>query len=598
MKSQKYTVNQYLLENILNWVKSGEIAIPEIQRPFVWDSARVRDLMDSLYQGYPIGYVIAWRNPDIRTKDGKISAGKKILIDGQQRVTAMRAAILGEDVLDKNYQKKRIQISFHPLQERFEVFNSAINKDAQWIADISDVLNGSVSLLQLHRSYVEKNQNTDPLVLERNLGSLLDILKRQIGMIELEHDLDIEIVTEIFIRINSKGIALSQADFAMSKIASETRYNGHILRKAIDYFCHMVANPEIYNQVVANDEEFKKTEFFNAIAWIHKEKDDLYKPSYLDVMRVAFTTEFSRGKLSDLVALLSGRNFETRTYEESIAQETFERFGRSFLRLSKKTDFQRFIMIIRSAGFIHSSMIRSINALNFAYIVYLKLRDKKYAPQDIEKHVRRWYVLSILTERASGSFESRFESDIKSIDSLPFEEFLQTIESGELSDAFWKVALVEALKSSSTNSPVFWVYIVSQIKSGDHGFLSRDIKVENLISARGDIHHIFPQHYLKSMNFNRSEYNQIANMVYMQTEINIQIGSQSPDVYFNDVKNQIETKLMKYGNIDNMDMLQSNLKQHCLPDTVMNMTSDNYDDFLSLRRKLMAEKIRQYYDSL
>ena len=103
---QKYSVNQHLIETILSFVKAGDIAIPEIQRPFVWDSSKVRDLMDSLYQGYPIGYVIAWRNPNVRLKDGSLSEGKKILIDGQQRVTALTAAILGEYVVNKTLRPR------------------------------------------------------------------------------------------------------------------------------------------------------------------------------------------------------------------------------------------------------------------------------------------------------------------------------------------------------------------------------------------------------------------------------------------------------------------------------------------------------------
>ena len=77
---QKYSVNQHLIETLLAWVKSGEIAIPEIQRPFVWDASQVRDLLDSLYQGYPIGYIIAWKNPTVKLKDGSLSEGKKILV--------------------------------------------------------------------------------------------------------------------------------------------------------------------------------------------------------------------------------------------------------------------------------------------------------------------------------------------------------------------------------------------------------------------------------------------------------------------------------------------------------------------------------------
>lgn len=109
---QKYSVNQYLVSNLLNWVQSKEIAIPEIQRPFVWNSTNVRDLMDSLYRGYPIGYIIAWKNPDVRLKDGSISNGKKILIDGQQRITALRAAILGESIINKDYKEEKYTYRF------------------------------------------------------------------------------------------------------------------------------------------------------------------------------------------------------------------------------------------------------------------------------------------------------------------------------------------------------------------------------------------------------------------------------------------------------------------------------------------------------
>ena len=113
MDIQKYNVNQHLIETLLAWVKGGEIAIPEIQRPFVWQSSKVRDLMDSLYQGFPIGYVITWRNPNIKLKDGSSSEGKKILIDGQQRVTALTAAILGDHVINKDYQRIRIKNRLH-----------------------------------------------------------------------------------------------------------------------------------------------------------------------------------------------------------------------------------------------------------------------------------------------------------------------------------------------------------------------------------------------------------------------------------------------------------------------------------------------------
>ena len=117
-RPQLYVINSYQISTILNWVKTNEIAIPEIQRPFVWKKIKVRNLMDSLYKGYPIGYFIIWQNPNVRLKDGTTSSGKKILIDGQQRVTALRAAVLGEMVVNSDYAKERIRIAFNPVSGR------------------------------------------------------------------------------------------------------------------------------------------------------------------------------------------------------------------------------------------------------------------------------------------------------------------------------------------------------------------------------------------------------------------------------------------------------------------------------------------------
>ena len=456
---QKYSVNQHLIETLLTWVKSGEIAIPEIQRPFVWDSSKVRDLMDSLYQGFPIGYVIAWRNPNVRLKDGSMSEGKKILIDGQQRVTALTAAILGEYVIDKTYKRVKIKIAFNPILQKFEVQNPAILKDVSWLPNISEAINGEVSILKLVRNYLAQNPDADEDVVEKSFTNLINIPKKQIGIIELAHDLDIETVTEIFIRINSKGVVLSQADFAMSKIASNTDYNGNILRKAIDYFCHLAISPEFYKHIEDNDKEFAKTEFFQKMKWLKSETEDLYDPTYTDMIRVAFTSQFNRGKLSDLVSLLSGRNFETRSFEDEIAEQSFAKFKTGVMNFMNETNFKRFLMIIKSAGFISPKLIRSQNALNFAYILYLKLKELNVNSVAIESYVRRWFVYSVLTGRYSGSAESFFDFDIKQISNRPFDEYLKEKEEGELSEAFWNASLPQSLDTSVASSPYFNVFL-------------------------------------------------------------------------------------------------------------------------------------------
>jgi hypothetical protein len=593
---QKYAVNQQLIETLLAWVNSGEIAIPEIQRPFVWDSSKVRDLMDSLYQGYPIGYVIAWRNPNVRLKDGSLSEGKKILIDGQQRVTALTAAILGQYVVNKTYERIKIKIAFHPIDERFEVQNPAILKDKTWLPDISQAINGD--LFEIAEQYFELNPDVDKKQVRNAFSNLMNIPKKQIGIIELAADLDIETVTEIFIRINSKGVVLSQADFAMSKIASNTEYNGNELRKAIDYFCHLCIAPEFYKHIVDNDKEFAKAEFFQKMQWLKTENEDLYDPDYNDLIRVAFTTQFSRGRLSDLVSLLSGRNFETRTYEDTIAEQSFATLKTGVANFINETNFKRFLMIIKSAGFISPKLIRSQNAINFAYIVYLKLKELGVNSVAIESYVRRWLVYSILTGRYSGSPESAFDFDIKQISQKPFAEYLKEKEEGELSDAFWNASLPQSLDTSVASSPYFHVFLAAQVKANDRGFLSKDVLVSDLISLRGDIHHLFPKDYLKKNGLDRSKYNQIANYVYMQSEINIKVGNKPPKDYFELISAQLQENHKQVSGLSTHQELLNNLQMNAVPSEIMQMSIDDYNDFLTARRKLMATKIKEYYHSL
>jgi hypothetical protein len=598
MQAQKYSVNQHLIEILLAWVKSGDIAIPEIQRPFVWDSTKVRDLIDSLYNGYPIGYIITWRNPDVRLKDGSISNGKKILIDGQQRISALNAAILGEEITNSEYKKIHIKIAFNPIEERFEVLNPAILRDKTWIPDISELFKPGINSFSVITEYLAINPSVDHDKIINNIGLIFNLAKNQIGLIELDHDLDIETVTEIFIRINSKGVVLSQADFAMSKIASNEQYDGSNLRKAIDYFSHMAVAPEFFRQLKDGDKDFVKTDYFSGMTWLKDDREDLYDPDYSDVLRVAFTSKFNRGRLSDLVSLLSGRNFETRSYEDTIAEESFQKLSEGVKDFMNETNFKRFMLIMRSAGFIDPSMIRSINAIDFAYILYLKLREKKEEQHMIESYVRRWYVYTILTGRYSGSPESLFDFDIKQISSRLFNEYLKEKEEAELSEAFWSAELIQNMNTSVASSPYYKVYLAAQVKFQNKGFLSRDILVRDLIRLKGDIHHLFPRKYLIKHGLDRGKYNQIANYVLMQQEINIKVGDKSPQEYFGKLLEQVNNGERIFGAINNLAELRSNLAMHCIPETIFNMDINNYDEFLAQRRTLMSKKIKDYYFSL
>lgn len=597
---QKYTVNQLFVSNILSQVQEKEIAIPEIQRPFVWDSTKVRDLMDSLYNGFPIGYIVIWKNPDVRLKDGSLSNGRKILIDGQQRITALRAAILGENIINKDYKEIKINISFNPLTEQFATLTPAIKRDKTWVQDIANVLKNERTLLEYEDKYTQENPGVDRVVIRERFKKLTDIKQCQVGVIELDHDLDIETVTDIFIRINSKGVVLSQADFAMSKIASydtEDQF-GVNLRKCVDYFCHLAREPKFFKHISENDVEFSQTPYLHAIEWLKNENDDLYDPDYSDVLRVSFTKQFERGKMSDLVSLLSGRNFETRGFEQEIMDRSFQELSQSVLQFVNETHFKDFVMTIKSSGFVSNNLINSQNALNFAYVLYLKLREKGEDRDQIKRTVAKWFVMSLLTQRYSSSPESQFDSDIKQISKDGALKILTDIEEAQLSDAFWKVQLVQDLDKASINNPFLHLFFAAQCKAGDEGFLSTDITVQSMIEHRGDIHHLFPKDYLSANGHDRGSYNQIANFVYAQSEINIRIGKKSPNEYMLQVNKQCIDGEAKYGGIIDKDKLSKNLEKHCIPEGFESMTVNDYEAFLEKRKQLMADKIHSYYKSL
>lgn len=247
------------------------------------------------------------------------------------------------------------------------------------------------------QDYVQKNPDADRDTIEQAIDRLLDIRNRQLGVIEFETDLTIDEVTEIFIRINSKGKALNQADFVMSKLAANTTYNGNMLRKAIAYFSHLAKNPDWYGDM-QKDTEFMESDFAPRLSWLKDDRGDIFDPSYNDILRIAFMYQFHRAKMKDLVSLLGGRNFDTRMFEEDIAEESFSKLTEGVKTFMNEFSFKQFVLAIESAGFNQKRLNNSQMTLNFAYTLYLMLHDTADIPKEkIKFYVAKWYVLSTLT---------------------------------------------------------------------------------------------------------------------------------------------------------------------------------------------------------
>lgn len=605
MANQKYEIEKHTVDTVLSWIKTREVVIPEIQRPFVWKATQVRDLIDSLYKGYPVGYLIVSRSHEMRLKDGSMSKGQRILIDGQQRVTALMAAILGRSVLNNEYKEKFIKIAYNPFadgdENLFEVQDQSHLKSKKWIADISVLFDDDFDDYEFIESYCRENPDMDFKTLNKKIKRIVDIKTKDLGIIEISSELDIDTVTDIFIRINSKGAVLSQADFAMSKIAADEKYGGNILRKAIDYFCHVAVEPIFYDTLLKNDSQFIASDLGKEMAWLRNDTGSIYDPSYEDMLRVSFIHMFSRGKLKDLVSLLSGRDFETRDYKEEIAEDSFKKLTEGIKHFMHQYYFEQFVLAVRGAGFVSNKLISSQNVLDFAYVVFLKLAlSGEVGKTEIKRYVSKWLVMSILTGRYSASPESRMDQDIRNINEKGVVKYLEEIEKAELSDAFWEFGLPQKLDTPNSAAPALSAYFAAQIVLGDKGLFSATSTVRDLYGA-SDVHHIFPKAYLQRTGIldNRAIYNQVANYVYLDTPINITIGDKSPNVYFKDAFESARETGTVFGYSMTEEELKDNLIMNCIPIEIENWDYNDYQaKFLVQRRKMMAKKIQDYYNKL
>ena len=611
MQGEKFTTYPLSISAILGLIKANDIAIPEIQRPFVWKSKQVRDLMDSLYKGYPVGYIILWKNPNVKLKDGTISAGKKVLIDGQQRVTALMTALAGQNIINEDYKTTRIKIAFDPFAaltgddeaEIFAVQTPAHIKSSRWIPDIAEIFSDDFSRFKFINDYCAINPDMKDESLDSIISKLKGLVNQSIGIIELSDSLQIDIVTDIFVRINSKGTTLNQGDFVMSKIAADEEHGGNTLRKIIDYFSHLAVEPTYYDYMVTHDLDFCNKEnglYREKLKWLRNDTESIYDPTCDDVIRVAFMHKFQRSKLADLVSLLSGRNFETRDYNVEIIDNTYEEMYKGVLNVINEHNFKQFMIAMKSAGFMSRKLINSIMAVDFAYTLYLILREsKEVSVSEIKHYIQKWYVLSVLTGRYTSSPESSFYKDLKSIKEKGVVATLQAIEDATLSEAFWNVQLVQNLESTSTINPTYQVYLAAQVYFNETSLLSNNIGIKELIDLGGDVHHIFPKQYLKEQGLEKNQYNQNANYVYLDRPVNESIGKLPPYEYFSIAKRQCSEDVTKpIGSINNIDLLERNLAMNCIPNDIFKMDFESYSRFLQERRTLMAQKIKDYYYSL
>ena len=596
MRADNYKITQYSVSSILGYVENSQIAIPEIQRPFVWKGEEVRALIDSLYEGYPIGYLIVWQNSQVRVRNFGKGGTKKILIDGQQRVTALMAALLGKEVLDEQYQSHRIRIAFNPLagkgEERFAVCDTKHEEDSRWIPDISIFFRRDFSFRQFEKEYKEANPDEDFTPLEESIDTLKEIVKHQVGVIELSFLLDIDVVSEIFIRINLQGKPLNQEDFVMSKISVNEQYGGDYIRNCIDYFCHLLREPSFYQVLQQNETEFFNSEYGKALTWCQNEEQSLYIPSYADVLKVVLISYFGKTRIGDLVHLLSGRDGEKKIFSKKeiskkVSEEAFEKLGAGVKAFVCEENFQGFQKALKKAGYSCSRLLYSQSVLNYCYAMYLLMYRQGIGEKERESLLSKWITMAMITGHYQSGGESTVQKDYANAQEEGFASYLAQIEELKLTDEFYNNILPEKFTSTTARTAPFLAYVATQCARGVHSLYS-DVTMEELYKNKTESYQILPKAYLAKCGYKTREiYGQVANLTYISKETKDIIRKKSPVDYKEDLEKAI-----------GIEKIRTSLKENGLAETILTANETDVIQILADRRRQMASEIRDFYKTL
>lgn len=594
--ADNYKITQYSVSTILGYVENSQIAIPEIQRPFVWKGQEVRDLIDSLYEGYPIGYLIVWQNSQVRIRGFGKGGTKKILIDGQQRVTALMAALLGREVLDSQYRSHRIKIAFYPLaqpgEEKFAVSDASYEDKPGWIPDISVLFRRDFSFRKFEKEYKEKNPDLDTSLLEAAIDRLKGIVKHQVGVIELSFLLDIDVVSEIFIRINLQGKPLNQEDFAMSKISVNEQYDGDLIRNCIDYFCHLIKEPSFMTILKANEKEFMETEYGRLLGWLQEGEELLYVPSYSDVLKVVLIAGFGKSKIGDLVNLLSGKTkdktFARGEVSQKVAKEAFETLGRGVRDFVSEENYKGFLKALRRAGYTSERLLYSQAVLNYCYAMYLLMDMEGLSSDKKESLMGRWMTMCLITGHYQSAPDTVVMKDYKEIREAGMERYLRQIEELRLGEEFFASVLPEKFTSTTARTAPYLAYLAAQTASGTLSLYSGENTVGGLYAAKAEAYQILPKAYLEKCGFKtRETYGQVANLTYISKDVKAIVRRKSPANY----REELEKQLFA-------EEIQASLAANDIPENIFDADTGSVPEILAERRRKMARKIQNHYYSL
>lgn len=571
------------LIGLIEDIRTGRVALPDIQRPFVWSSSKVRDLFDSMYRGYPVGTLMLWETgAEVGTR--RIGVGESdrapqlLIVDGQQRLTSLYAVLTGSPVLTKAFEEKRIKIAFNPLREAFEVNDAAIEKNPEFVPDITALWSDGYRttarnyLKRLNASRTSALTEGEEDELDDRINRVHDLRDFRFQIVELSSASDEEQVAEIFVRTNSEGVALNQADFILTLMSVHWEKG----RRELEAFSRAAVDPAMKGVTP---------------------KNPFIQPSPDQMLRVGVALAFRRARLQHVYSVLRGKDLETGSVSPERRAEQFERLAAAQERVLDLGNWHEFLKCLQTAGYRSRRMISSENAVLFSYALWLVGRiDFEIGLPPLRTVIARWFFMAHTTGRYTSSPESALEFDLGRISDLPkqdaaaFVAELERLIAANFTNDYWEISLPNRLDTSSARSPVLFAYLAA-LNLLDAEVLFSDVRVRDLLDPEVtapraiERHHLFPKKYLSGVGVTGTrQTNAIANMAFLDWAENARISAQSPQSYW---------PIMTTGIA--LDRLRRQAYVHALP---VGWEQLDYSTFLTKRRGLIAQVIRDGFTSL
>lgn len=587
MAKMLFTPVPRILKDLIMEVENGKLGLPELQRGYVWKATKVRDLLDSMLKGYPIGYLMIWDSSDDHDKSKQIgtdnkaySAPKSLVIDGQQRLTSLFAVMCGKEIIDAKFNKKPIVISFNPLTRSFEVGDNATKRAAEWIYDISEVflnearsfayISEKVQIIADARAKVGALLSDDEKQrIQQNIMDLLSLGNFSVPTLEINGNADEESVADIFVRVNSGGKALGEDDFILTLISVYWQEG----RQKIENFCRSAKVPA------------------HGTAY-----NFLFQPSPTHIVRVAMSFGFKRARLHYAYMMLRGRDFENGIYSDALRVGQFDKLKVILEKVLNIQVWKDFIKCVEAAGFISKMLISSETALVYSYAMYLIGKfDYGMDESSLRKLIAKWFFMTAVTGYYTGSPETDMESDLADLRAVKKSDAFVTLLESKIADIFtgdyFEITLPNNLANSAPRNPSWFGYCAA-LNILDAKVLFSSLHTRELFSptANGtknalERHHLFPKAYLAEIGINDDrDRNQQGNFAFIEWNDNIEILDTSPAEYMKDqlAKIPVDEKANVYAD-------------HALPDGWEHL---EYADFLRQRRSLMAKVIKRGYERL